>query len=168
MKAFDDPTELVAAIDAAKAHILQRVIFWRKQWEEFDPPADIKWNWNCVPFTKASTQRVPDKQHGLYTLTLCPKVAEHPKNHFVLYVGKAEKTSLRQRFQHYFYEMKKVKRPSICDALNRYSGYLEFCFTTVENQRDIGPGEDALLKALLPPYNDEFPASVDQVIRGLR
>ena len=168
MKAFDEPTELMGAIDEAKAHILQRVIFWRKQWEKFDPPASIKWNWNCVPFTKASTKRVPNEQHGLYTFILSPKVAAHPKNHLVLYVGKADKTSLRQRFQHYFQEMKKVKRSHICYALNKYFDYLEFCFTTVEDQNDIGPGEDALLEALLPPLNEAFPASVAHVIKGLR
>ena len=168
MKAFEEPTELMGAIDEAKKHLLQRVIFWRKQWEGFDPPANIKWNWNCVPFSKDATKRVPDKQHGLYTFVLCPKVAAHPKNHLVLYVGKAEKTSLRQRFRHYFQEMKKVKRPHICYALNKYFDYLEFCFITVENQNDIGPGEDALLEAILPPFNEAFPASVDHIIRGLK
>lgn len=168
MKAFSDPRDLVEAVDEAKAHIFKRVIFWRKRWEEFNPPAGITWNWNSVPFAKASARSVPNHQHGLYTFVLCPKVAAHPKNQFVLYVGKADKTSLRQRFQHYFQEMRKVKRAHICYVLNKYSSYLEFCFTTVANQSDIEPGEDALLVALMPPFNEDFPASVSQIITGLR
>lgn len=168
MKAFGEPTELVESVDEAKKHVIQRVIFWPSRWEEFSPPKGITWEWNSVPFTKSSAISVPIKKYGLYTFILCPKIAAHPKNHFVLYVGKAEKVSLRKRFQHYLQEMKKIKRPHICYALNKYNSYLEFCFITVSNQEDIGPGEDALLTALMPPFNEQFPASVRQVIRGLR
>lgn len=168
MKAFGDPTELVESVDEAKKHIVPRVIFWRRRWEEFSPPPGIEWKWQSVPFAKRSAKKVPDKEHGLYTFVLCPKVAAHPKNHLVLYVGKAERTSLRKRFQHYLQEMKKVKRAHVCYALNKYNSYLEFCFITVQNQEDIGPGEDALLTALMPPYNEQFPASVNQIISGLR
>lgn len=168
MKVLSDPTDLVEAVDEARAHILPGVIFWRKRWEDFRPPVGITWNWISVPFAKASAQRVPNQQHGLYTFILCPRVADHPKNQFVLYVGKAEKTSLRQRFRHYLQEMEKVKRSHICYALKKYDSYLEFCFTTVGNQSDIGPGEDALLVALMPPLNKEFPASVSRIINVLR
>jgi hypothetical protein len=168
MKAFINPQDLVDAVDDAKSHLMQRVIFWKKRWGEFQPPAGIMWNWTSVPFDTAAALGVPNDQHGLYTFILCPKVASHPKNHFVLYVGKADKTTLRERFQHYFQEKKKVKRPHICYALNKYEDNLEFCYTTVANQNDIEPGEDALLVALMPPFNEKFPASVSQIIGGLK
>jgi hypothetical protein len=168
MKAFVKPDDLVEAIDDAKSHVMQRVIFWKQRWTDFAPPAGIVWNWTSVPFAPASANVVPNNQHGLYTFVLCPGVAAHPKNQFVLYVGKAEQTTLRERFQHYFQEMKKVKRPHICYALNKYEGNLEFCFTPVAAQNDIEPGEDALLVALMPPFNEKFPASVSQIIGGLK
>jgi hypothetical protein len=168
MKAFTQPNHLLGAIDEAKTHVIGRVIFWTRRWTEFRPPVGITWNWNAVPFDRKSASQVPDNEHGLYTFILCPNVASHPKNHFVLYVGKADKTTLRQRFQNYFQEKNKVKRPHICHALNKYDGHLEFCFTTVASQADIQAGEDALLIALMPPYNDEFPATVSQIISGLR
>ena len=168
MKAFVKPTDLVEAIDDAKSHVMQRVIFWKQRWTAFAPPAGIAWNWTSVPFAPASANVVPNNQHGLYTFVLTPNVAAHPKNHFVLYVGKADKTTLRTRFQHYFQEMKKVKRAHICYALNKFEGNLEFCFTTVATQNDIEPGEDALLVALMPPFNEKFPASVSQIIGGLK
>ena len=121
-----------------------------------------------MPFSNASAKAIPNKQHGLYSFVLCPNIAAHPKNHVVLYVGKADKTTLRQRFRHYLQEMKKVKRPHICYALTKYEDYLEFCYTVVANQDDIDPGEDALLIALMPPFNDKFPASVAQIIAGLK
>ena len=168
MKAFTDPQDLVDAVDDAKSHVLQRAIFWKKRWAEFQPPVGIVWNWTSVPFDATAANRVPNDQHGLYTFILSPMVASHPKNYFVLYVGKADKTTLRQRFHHYFQEKKKVKRAHICYALNKYEGNLEFCYTTVANQNDIEPGEDALLVALMPPFNEDFPASVSQIIKGLR
>jgi hypothetical protein len=168
MKAFTDPDELVEEVDEAKAHIINRAIFWKRRWSEFSPPAQIVWNWTSVPFDTNSTSQVPNDKHGLYTFILSPRVASHPKNFFVLYVGKADKTTLQERFKHYFQEKKKVKRPHICHALNKFDGHIEFCFTTVTRAQDIEPGEDALLVALMPPYNERFPASVAQIITGLR
>lgn len=168
MKAFANPQDLVEAVDDAKSNIIQRAIFWKQRWAEFTPPAGIVWNWISVPFENASAKDVPNKKHGLYTFVLCPNVATHPKHHLVLYVGKAHKTTLRQRFQHYFQEMKKVKRPHICYVLNKYDTYLEFCYTVVADNNDIEPGEEALLVALMPPFNDAFPASVAQIVGGLK
>src|SRR5579859_621472 len=164
MKAFINPQALVDAVDDAKAHIVEGVIFWKRRWGEFQPPAGINWNWVSVPFDKSAVSSVPNNQHGLYTFVLCPNVASHPKNHFILYVGKAEKSTLRQRFQHYFQEMKKVKRPHICYALNKYQGHLEFCYATISTQQDIPLGEDALLVALMPPFNEDYPASESQIM----
>jgi len=168
MKAFSDPNDLVEAVDEAKTHLINRVIFWQRRWGEFQAPVGIAWNWVSVPFENTSAAQVPNDKHGLYTILLCPRVAAHPKNYFILYVGKADITTLRQRFQHYFQEMKKVKRPHICYALNKFEGNLEFCFTTVAAQNDIQNAEDALLVALMPPYNEKFPAAVSQIISGLR
>lgn len=168
MKAFSNPQDLVEAVDDAKAQIIQRAIFWKRRWIEFAPPAGIAWNWISVPFESTSAQAVPNNEHGLYTFVLCPKVAAHPKHQVILYVGKADKTTLRQRFQHYIQEMKKVKRSHICYALTKYESYLEFCYTVVTDQNDIDPGEDALLVALMPPFNEQFPASVSQIIGGLK
>jgi hypothetical protein len=168
MKAFINPKDLVDAIDDAKSQVMQRVIFWKKRWGQFQPPSGIVWNWTSVPFDTTAASSVPNTKHGLYTFILCPRVAAHPKNQFVLYVGKADKTTLRERFHHYFQEMKKVKRAHICYALNKFEGNLEFCYTTVTSQNDIEPGEDALLVALMPPYNEKFPASVSQIIQGLK
>src|SRR5262245_37662718 len=113
MKAFTNPQDLLGAVDDAKSHIIQRAIYWKKRWQEFVSPAFIAWNWVSVPFSNASANAVPNKQHGLFSFVLCPNIAAHPKNHVVLYVGKADKTTLRQRFRHYLQEMKKVKRPHI-------------------------------------------------------
>ena len=97
-----------------------------------------------------------------------PGVASHPRNHFVIYIGKADNMTLRARFQSYFRDMQRVKRPAIAYVLTKYFGYLEFCFTAVSQVADIEPGEGSLLSALIPPFNTSFPAEVSEVIRGLR
>jgi hypothetical protein len=168
MKAFDQPTQLVDAIKEAKAHTFSRVIFWPRSWKTFASPKQIKWKWKSVPFAEASASRVPDDKHGLYSFVLCPNVADHPKNHFILYIGKADNMTLRNRFTSYFQEMKRIKRPAICYHLNQYAGFLEFCYTPVSNKCEIERGEDSLLAALMPPCNTYFPGEVSQIIGGLR
>jgi hypothetical protein len=76
--------------------------------------------------------------------------------------------TLGARFKSYFADMKRVKRPQICYALNMWDGYLEFCFTPVKHQHDIELAENRLLDALLPPFNTQFSGKVSKVIRGLR
>lgn len=121
-----------------------------------------------MPFDKASASQVPNDGHGVYSFVLSPNVGAHPKNYFVLYVGKADKMTLRARFNSYFADMKRVKRPQICYALNMWEGYLEFCFTTIKFPQDIEVAENRLLDALLPPFNAQFSARVSKIIRGLR
>ena len=168
MKAFTDPDELIDEVDDAKKHLINRTVFWPEKWKSLKVSKQIKWAWRSVRFDSSEAKKVPNDKHGIYTFVLCPDVAEHPMNHFVLYVGKAQKTTLRQRFQHYFQEMKKVKRAHICYALNKYDGYLQFCFTPIEMQTSVGDLEEMLLEALIPPFNEEFPATVSQVIKCLR
>jgi hypothetical protein len=168
MATLEQPNDLIVAIDEAKAYIFQRAIYWPKRWQEFSTPKSITWKWQSVPFHKSSYKCIPDNKHGLYSFVLCPNVAQHPKNHFILYIGKADKMTLRQRFKSYLQEMQRIKRPAIFYTLNRYSGYLEFCFTPAKDPKDIATAERSLLSALIPPLNTDFPASVSKIIRGLR
>jgi len=168
MSAFTSSTDFVQAVDVAAGHIIRRAMFWPERWKAFSPPPTITWKWQSVPFVKTSASSVPKNEHGLYSFVLCPGVASHPRNHFVLYVGKADNMTLRARFQSYFRDMKRVKRPAISFVLTKYFGYLEFCFTPVPQASDIDPGEESLLSALIPPYNTQFRGEISEVIRGLR
>jgi hypothetical protein len=168
VKAFVTPQTLVNDVDDAKSQLIPRAIFWKERWAQFRAPPRIQWRWQSVPFDRSALRRVPNDRHGIYTFVLTPNVAAHPKNHFILYVGKAEKTTLRERFQHYFQEMQKIKRPHICYALNKYEGHLQFCYATIPNRSDIQAAEDALLTALMPPFNENFPAEVSSIIACLR
>jgi hypothetical protein len=167
MSAFS-PVDLVQAVDVAGAHVIRRAIFWPERWKAFNPPPSIAWNWQSVPFEKASAAAVPADEHGLYSFILCPGVASHPRNYFVLYVGKADNMTLRARFRSYFRDMKRVKRPALAFVLTKYFGHLEFCFVPVSQASDIDPGEESLLSALIPPFNTQFRGEISEIIRGLR
>jgi hypothetical protein len=168
MNAFDDPVDFCREVDEAKSCIIQRVIFWPKKWNVFNPPKDIIWKWKSVPFSCTNETKVPNDKHGLYSFVICPQIAKHPHYNLVLYIGKAEDMTLRARFKSYFQDMKRVKRPPICYHLNKYSGFINFCFTPVSNRDDIKQGEDSLLSAFLPPCNTDFPAEVSEIIRGIK
>src|SRR6266542_7133257 len=111
VNASGSPADFVQIVDTAKSHVIDRVMFWPERWRLFNPPPAITWNWKSVPFEKSSSSSVPNDQHGLYSFVLCPRIASHPKNHLLLYIGKADKMTLRDRFKSYFHEMRRIKRP---------------------------------------------------------
>jgi hypothetical protein len=168
MDAFESPAKFTHNVDECKSHIIPRVIFWPKQWKSFSAPKTIAWSWTTIPFNKSGVNRIPIRKHGLYCFIINPGIANHPQSHLMLYVGKADKMTIRERFKSYFQDMKKVKRPAICYYLNKYIGYLDFCFTPINKVSDINKGEQSLISALIPPANNSFPATVSKIIRGLR
>ena len=84
-----------------------------------------------------------------------------------MYIGKTVRQTLQQRFKDYFREKDKpVGRPLILDLLYDYQGYVHFCCSVIGQKERIGEIENALVKALLPPCNDQFPAGVRRTFKG--
>jgi len=159
------PFDLVRAIEREKA---ERTMFnlSSRNWRAFVQPAFIP-RWSIVPFRKAATKSIPPAIHGIYTFVIDPGVCSHPKSSFIAYVGKADRMTIRARFQSYLRDKKKLKRPQITYLLNKYARHLEFCFFAVPQAHPIGIIEDALIAALDPPFNRDQPAEVSLIRRGL-
>ena len=157
----------VEEVDDAKSHLLKRVIFWPAKWTAFNVPG-VNWAWQSIPFRQSSVSAVPDNQHGVYSFSLCPQVSSHPQNSLLIYIGKAEKMTLRKRFESYFDEAKNAKRSSIGYMFRKYKDNLVFCYSVIPNTALIVKAEDALLSAMIPICNERFPAAVSKIIRGIR
>ena len=53
------------------------------------------------------------------------------------------------------------------DMLEKWDGFLWFCFASIEQANLIEDVEKTLLAAYLPPTNKEFPAKVGRALREL-
>ena len=154
-------------VDAMKVDIIwPPVIMSPNLWAGFTTPSLHVWNWNSVPFQRGFADCVPYDEHGVYTFTIAPRVAEHPLLYLVSYVGKADDMTLRARFLTYFTEKRSLKRPQIGYFLRKYDGFITFSFCPVK-ETEIIPGiEDGLISALMPYLNKRWPGVVSDQRRA--
>ena len=113
--------------------------------------------WRRVPFAATSSFAVPVKA-GVYMICASPPVEgleadeqRSPHLYTALYVGKGK---LRARFARHT-----GARPK--EAIRRYtrtfSGHLDFWYAPIETPTRVDAAEAALIHALRPPCNDQFP-----------
>ncbi|MCX7860152.1 MAG: hypothetical protein N2385_08680, partial [Chloroflexus sp.] len=89
---------------------VNRLILSPKQWSQYC--VDIDLNWEIVKFDKKNKNLIPNNQSGVYTFVIKPNIANHPECAYLMYVGKTERQTFRDRFMQYFRERKKG-RPRI-------------------------------------------------------
>lgn len=147
---------------------LERFFLWPRQWQDFSKTCRSVFAWQAFPFRKSALPLVPDTP-GIYSFIVQPGIAAHPHCSFLMYVGMAERQTLRQRFQQYLGpEQGPRGRPHIIRMLSLYKRHLVFCCSPVPAGMTAESAEDSLLAAYLPPYCHDLPASVSQVISGIR
>lgn len=138
-----------------------------RQWHNYPDNADL--NWNTVYFDQANRTRVPARS-GVYCFCLQPGIASGLAASYVLYVGKAEKSTIRERYNEY---LRKVNADKVRPRIGRMLEYwhqeecLYFTFSVLEAE-DPDQTEDELLSAFVPPLNTELPAEVHAPVRALR
>lgn len=138
------------------------------QWCACSLPLALQWE--TIRFEKGSVGQVPENRKGVYTFVVQPGIANHPAVSYLLYVGKVERQGFRDRFRQYLRERiagEKGRRVHVTEMLDKWEGYLWFCFATVDDEKQIEAVEDALLAAYLPPVNKHFPASILPSIKKL-
>ena len=135
------------------------------QWSEYDSPTDLRWR--TVRFDPGETNNVPEGPKGVYTFIVKPGIANHDNCSYLLYVGMTEDQDFRARFKQYIRE-KKRGRPHIIDMLNRWEGYLWFCYAEIDSDDIIQQTEDELLIAYLPPFNKSYPGRIRDAMKVLR
>ena len=144
---------------------VKRMILAPSQWVACKLPVVLKWN--PVKFTKANKSRI-SKDCGVYTFLVQPGIADHPCCSYLLYVGETERQTFQQRYQQYLQEKEagdSSRRPHITDMLQKWDGYLWFCYAKMDRRDLITQVEDTLLAAYLPPTNKDFPATVSAALK---
>jgi hypothetical protein len=136
------------------------------------PPAwaacalSVNLSWRIVPFDASSLDSVPDDQRGIYSFVVQPGIANHPACAYLLYVGQTTR-SFRVRYREYLRDQAAgfdCRRPHISGMLNKWKGYLWFCYAHIDDESLIEPTEDALIGAYLPPTNVEMPGKLNRAV----
>lgn len=138
------------------------------QWSNFS--AELVFTWDKVKFSRTNAVYVPDDLHGIYSFVAEPGIAGHPSIGYLLYVGKAERTSFRERYTSYVHEKQKSKpRPHIAHMIDLWGSHLWFYYAPIDGSKEsIGSLEDNLINAIIPPFNDQWPAEIRPAMRMFR
>jgi len=144
---------------------LWRMVLSPRQWSLCHLP--VKLVWQAVRFKRSNLKRVPNNSRGVYTFVVKPGIADHPSCAYLMYVGKAERQVLRDRFSQYFTEKEKgeeSRRPHVTEMLLKWETFLWFYFAEISDTAKIKQVEDQLLAAYLPPSNRTFPTRVRRAV----
>jgi hypothetical protein len=144
---------------------VKRMVLSPFQWAACTLPVEL--TWEAVKFTRRNMRRIPETQ-GVYTFLVQPGIANHPCCSYLIYVGKTESQSFRLRYQQYLREKRagdESARPHMTEMLEKWDGFLWFCFASIEQADLIQNVEDALLTAYLPPSNKTFPATIRRALK---
>ncbi len=139
---------------------IHRLILSPFQWKACRLPVSLRWK--LVKFSKKNLSRIQSSK-GVYTFLVQPKIANHPACSYLLYVGKTAAQTFKTRYGQYLYEKDKGemgRRPHVTEMLQKWDGFIWFCYASIENIDTIDNIEKLLLTAYLPPTNKEFPAKV--------
>jgi hypothetical protein len=150
---------------------VKNIVMAPKYWKKF--PGDIHLNWKHEPFGTAHIDSIPDNQYGVYSFVIGGGISGHPACGCLLYVGKAADQSFKNRYAQYLKERKRRRRTDrikVAWALTQWDGHISFYYAPVPNAdaNAIDRIESELLKALLPPLNEQFPAEVRDKVKILR
>ena len=155
-------TNFVDLVKEAKSHKYEFVL-WPQRWQQYEPL--INYNWITFAFCQDSVEKIPDKP-GVYAFLIQPHIADNLDVSYLMYVGQTSR-SLKKRFKEYLTEMNSNRgRPKIVTLLQMYQGYLYFSCITLDNNVSPHDVEEELLKALIPPANDQLPAEIRSVIKA--
>jgi len=157
--AFDLIHSYISALPYKNAFLL-----WPKQWEKYQHLHNLIWNY--IPYRQESLTTLPNEP-GVYAFVIRPEIANLHDCGYLMYVGKAEKQSLRMRCRTYFAESKKKKgRPPIHRLLTFWKSNLYLYFATVPSDGTLVSDVEAeLLKAFVPPCNTQFPGKLGRVAK---
>jgi hypothetical protein len=121
--------------------------------------------WKHVNFGTAAAASIP-KQRGVYAFIVSPSCEHTPPMSYLMYIGisghSGRKTgTLYKRYHAYLQEVKTLKRPKIHYMLTKWSGHVQFHFSTVGVRCDLAKLEAQLNDTFIPPCNDnDFSASI--------
>lgn len=140
---------------------LQAFILWPQQWRRCAAFRGVRWR--RIKYVPSQIRTLPNEP-GIYAFVVSPSVGGTPDFNYLLYVGKAERQTLRDRCGQYRYEPRRRKpRVHIVRMLRNWRGHLHLYYAPV--LRDVTDVEDRLLAAFMPPCNPDLPGRLSGIGR---
>ncbi|MEI7937861.1 MAG: hypothetical protein WCK27_14325 [Verrucomicrobiota bacterium] len=162
---MDDPFSSTKPFKLGNYRV-ERLVLSPDHWQNFSPPQQLAWQF--TKFSLANATNVTDTENGVYSFVVQPGIADHPACAYLMYVGKAEDQTLRERFKQYFGHMVETsRRTNISKMLLLWKDNLWFYFAPVTDKAKIDDTEQALLNAYLPPFNHRYRGTVAKQLRYL-
>lgn len=158
---MDDPFAPATPHVLADYH-LKRMVLSPAHWGKFSLPHKL--TWTRIKFSRENAGDVPGDKSGVYSFLVHPGIANHDACGYLMYVGKAEKQSLRARFKQY---LKPGGRRHIAKMLRLWREHMWFYFAAVADGGSINSTEDALVNAYLPPFNHQYRGEVADELQDL-
>lgn len=167
--------DILDMCDAVKLHRVPLVLNPDGEWDKF--PSHLKklveQPWMGFKYFVDETNRispeiskVPNDCGGIYSFLIKPNVI--PDIHLYLaYIGRAKKTkyqNLRKRISEYAREKERLKIVNMKRFWSPYL-YVQYLPLPLESNECIDELEKELIKAILPPFNDEYPDTYNQAMR---
>ena len=139
-----------------------------REWQNYNLPDSF--NWVIRPFQDDQKVHIPQNS-GVYSFAIQPSIASYQGCSYLMYIGIARGRpghpgrTLQKRFGDYLYEQNNpFGRPNILRLLNKYKGYLHFCYSVINERERLKEIEDALIRAFLPPCNDQRPGELNRAV----
>ena len=154
----------MAKFDFANRQISQgkdtivRFCLWEKQFSSYK--LVTKLNWEKVKADKGNSGKLK-KKTGVYAFVVKPDLAFMDWSGYILYIGMTKKQDFPTRFKQYFNEPNKKKpRFWVSGMFERWENNLYYYYAPTDKPEEV---ENALLTALLPPYNERFPGDLSKI-----
>lgn len=162
---MDDPFSASKPFTLANYH-MNRMVLSPEHWASF--PSHHRLGWTLTKFEKSNAANIPADQNGVYSFLVVPGIAAHTGCSYLMYIGKAERQSLRTRFNQYFEHITETSRwVHISKMLRLWQDHLWFCYAPVADSTKIDATEQDLLNAFLPPFNHRYKGVVAKQLKVL-
>ena len=124
-------------------------------WRAHQNPWGLRWS-RPRRWSPTRHRRVPNVP-GLYAFSVIPEAQGCPPGEYVLYVGKAERQTLAERYRQYVREAAGAPdaRIHIYNMFKRWGDHLWYRFATASPSQ-VDAAERAIREALEPPMNRDF------------
>ena len=161
-----DPVDLIAALGPAALYKVEFML-WPDRWLGF--PAAITLDWSSRPFDRSVAGSIVTAP-GVYAFVVEPRVPRNLGARYPLYIGKTDR-GLRRRFREYLDEADgrtSKPRSRMKRMFLTWRSHLRFYFAQTPAGYAPADVENVLLECLIPPMNDQLPASVSAPVRAFR
>lgn len=161
---FAMPDEYEDLVESLDLHT-QRFTMVPALWDGYQEHHSL--DWQSVKFDKDSLdERREDLESwvGIYTLVVMSNVAGHPHCNYLVYVGKTEDQNFYARWRQHLRlpSLKKPKQARLRNFLKLWGDRMWAFFAPIPADGPIDACEQELMKAWVPPANDQLPGLLRQ------